>query len=503
MWPFLCATGFEEVTAALPILGARRYDPSGLLAVTVLAFALGASSIEGARHLDPVELGALAGLGSSPGLRTWRPRLGALAEACDPLALQRSFAKAMLASDGDGAPQVFFCDDHFVAYTGARRVAKGYNTRRRLAEPGRDDTFICDRAWRAICFDSGEPTGLSVNLPPIVDQLVEICDSRKILIGFDRGGSYPKVFKALTERGVGFVTYRRGSPVTAKVDPRRSWVNVAGRRVAYQLCDETIDLDGYGPCRQLSVIEHGKVVFQVLTSDTTSTAAWLAHTLRCRWTIENAFKYLEDHNNIAALCDNTMDIVADDRPVTNPARTAARDQVLAAETVLADAERALAQALTDPANTVQQKNDALPGLEHNIENAHAELHADRDNLKTIPAKIRATELDPDAKRALPRFARRSLQMVCRLLAYNAELDLARALNAYLQDPDEYRATARHLLHQPGHINYHDHHITVTLQPAPQPRTTRALELLLDQLNTNPPHLPGDHRPITYKIDPRN
>jgi len=27
-------------------------------------------------------------------------------------------------------------------------------------------------------------------------------------------------------------------------------------------------------------------------------------------------------------------------------------------------------------------------------------------------------------------------MVCRLLAYNAELDLARRLNLYLADPDE-------------------------------------------------------------------
>jgi hypothetical protein len=33
---------------------------------------------------------------------------------------------------------------------------------------------------------------------------------------------------------------------------------------------------------------------QILTSDRTTPAARLAHTLRCRWCIENTFKYLED-----------------------------------------------------------------------------------------------------------------------------------------------------------------------------------------------------------------
>lgn len=47
----------------------------------------------------------------------------------------------------------------------------------------------------------------------------------------------------------------------------------------------------------------------------------------------------------------------------------------------------------------------------------------------LPAKLPANELDPNAQRAKPALAARALQMVCRLLAYNAELDLARRLNS--------------------------------------------------------------------------
>lgn len=67
---------------------------------------------------------------------------------------------------------------------------------------------------------------------------------------------------------------------------------------------------------------------------------------------------------------------------------------------------------------------------------------------------------------------RALQMVCRLLAYNAELDLARALNDYLQDQDEYRAITRNLLHQPGTIAYCESSIEVPLRSPDAPRIAR-------------------------------
>ena len=131
--------------------------------------------------------------------------------------------------------------------------------------------------------------------------------------------------------------------------------------------------------------------------------------------------------------------------------------------------------------------------------AEAALTNAKGRLKTIPAKIPANQLDPNAQRAILRTRRRSLQMVLRLLAFNAEQWLADRLNAYLADNDEYRATLRHLLHLGGHITYTTKTITVALDPPPTPKITRALRLLLAELNTTPPRIPGDHRPITYAI----
>ncbi len=89
---------------------------------------------------------------------------------------------------------------------------------------------------------------------------------------------------------------------------------------------------------------------QILTSDLTAPAAALLAWLRCRWRIENMFKYLTAHHGIDALCDYRADTTPDTTPITNPARVAARKTLTAADTELADAERALAQLLQSTAH---------------------------------------------------------------------------------------------------------------------------------------------------------
>jgi hypothetical protein len=90
-------------------------------------------------------------------------------------------------------------------------------------------------------------------------------------------------------------------------------------------------------------------------------------------------------------------------------------------------------------------------------------------------------------------------MVLRLLAFNAEAWLAEHLNAYLADPNEYRAIARNLLHLGGHVDYTTQTITVTLDRPDSPRVARALQLLTEELNATPARLPGDRRPLTYQV----
>jgi DNA-binding CsgD family transcriptional regulator len=476
----------------------RRFDDVALLTATSVAFALGVGSVEATKHLLRDQVGPLAGLVRLPELRTLRPRLGEIAEACDPLRLQADLATAMINAE---APLLglYFVDDHFVPYEGAQPVGKGYNTKRRTAQKGLADTVVTDYHGRAVCFVSGPPSGLTKTLPAALSELRGVTGDAKIMLGFDRGGSYAQVFAHCRDQGVDWITYRRGKLAETTTVSRRYWrVDTAGRAETVNLADEMTTIKDYGPARQLTLFENDQPVLQVLTSDPHAPAAALLAWLRCRWRIENVFKYLTAHHGIDWLCHYDADTAADTTPIDNPARKQARDAVKRAETTLADAQRALTRLLRSDA-TVAEINTAIPAAQTAIDTAEAALTSAKSQLKTIPAKIPANQHNPQAERAILRTQRRSLQMVLRLLAFNAEQWLADRLNAYLADNDEYRATLRHLLHLGGHITYTTKTITVALDTPPTPKITRALRLLLAELNTTPPRIPGDHRPVTYKI----
>src|SRR5659263_532272 len=297
-------------------------------------------------------------------------------------------------------------------------------------------------------------------------------------------------------RGLGHLPARRpgrGHRASTAVATRRD-----GKRISVPLADETVQINGYGAARQLTLFEDGAPVLQVLTSDTTATGADLLCWLRARWRIENMFKYASAHNGIDTLADYLMDIGPDTRTVTNPARVAARKAVAEAQAALVTAERALPQLLAGP-GTPAQLNAPPPAVHRRIEAAAGELERAKTALRAVPAKVAATELDPNAKRARPRLQRRGLQMVLRLLAFNAEAWLAEHFNAYLTDPNEYRAILRNLLHLGGQVDYTTNGITVTLDRPDSPRVARALELLAEELNATPACLPGDRRRLTYQV----
>jgi hypothetical protein len=117
--------GASEVLAgavgACPAGGPARFDDVALLPATSMVFGLGAGSIEQVTHVTAAEAGPLCGLGRLPDRSTLRPRLAAIAQARDPLVLQRAFATAMLAAD-PCTSGVYFVGDHFVSVTTSSRT---------------------------------------------------------------------------------------------------------------------------------------------------------------------------------------------------------------------------------------------------------------------------------------------------------------------------------------------------------------------------------------------
>jgi hypothetical protein len=506
LYPFFGLADAEAVLAAA--VGARstggagvRFDDLAVLTATSVCFGLGFASLEQAKHPDRAQVGPVAGIDVLPELRTLRPRLAAIADGCDPLAVQRSLASAMLRAEPN-LSGVYFVDEHFMPYSGAKPVGSGWNTKRRHAEPGRVDTTICDPKGRAVCFTSGEPSSLAKSMPATLKQLRQILGKdAPILLGFDRGGAYPEAFKACRAEGAHWVAYRRaplavptGLPIlTTVTHPRRTPVTIA-------YAEETVTINKYGPARQITLFEHGKPVLQILTSDTTTCAGALVLFMRARWRIENLFKYL-DFYGIDFLADYHFTIEVNTRKVDNPQRTKLKAELKQLTAERDQQRERIGAAHTDRALTINQLNQQSVAAQRRIHTLDRQIDELTARLKTAPAKLPANIIDPAAERAIHRTHRRALQMVLRLLAANAENWLAHHLNAYLQDNDEYRATARNLMHLGGTITYTNTTITIELDQPNTPRLRLALDLLLDEINHTGARIPGDPRPLTYGVKP--
>jgi hypothetical protein len=475
-----------------------------LLAAVSACFALGAATTEQVKHLAVAEAGPLAGLGRLPGLRTLRPALAAIADRTDPLELQRMFARAMLDAD-PVTSGVYYVDDHFVPYTGAKPVSKGWNNKRGRAEKGRADTHVTAHDGRAVCFTSGDPSGLSVTLPKALAELKEAAGpGAKIMLGFDRGGAYPAVFTRCRTQGVHWVTYRRAPLAVPATLPVITTATIGGRTRQITWAEEKAQLKDYGEARQLTLFEHGKVVLQILTSDSGSCPADILDWLKSRWREENFLKYASENYGIDKICDYAASIETNTKVTANPARKAANTRVQRAEKEVAAAERALAALLADPDTTAAAKNKAIPAATRAISTARKKLKDAAAARDTVPAKLPADQIDPEARTAVLRAGRRGLQMVLRLLAHNAEHWLATHLNTYLRDDDEYRAVTRQTIIRglAGTITFTPAAVTVTIQAPAEPRLARALALLTSEINAEPPAIPGDNRPITYRIHPQ-
>ena len=497
---FLAQAGAGTVLAAA---GSEPRDVALLTAVS-MSFALGAATTEQFKHLAAAEAGPLAGLGALPGLRALRPALARIADRTDPVALQRMFASAMLAAD-PVASGVYYVDDHFVPYTGAKPVAKGWNNKRGRAEKGRADTHVTAHDGRAVCFVTGEPSGLSVTLPKALAELKKAAGpDAAIMVGFDRGGAYPQVFAHCRDQQVHWVTYRRAPLAVPAALPVITAVTYAGRTRQVAWAGETVQLKDYGQARQITLFEHGRVALQILTSDFGACPADILSWLKSRWREENFLKYASENYGIDKICDYLASIETNTKLIRNPARDQANAAVRDAEKTLAAAERGLAALLADPGLAPAAKNARIPGLQEDITRARAAAAAAATARKPIPAKLPASDIDPDAETALLRAGRRGLQMVLRLLAHNAEHWLSGHLNAYLRDDDEYRAITRQTIIRglAGTITWTPAAITVQLDQPGSARVTRALALLIDEINATPPAMPGDSRPITCHLAPR-
>ena len=482
---------FESLGAQV---GRSRLAVKQVVGVIALGFALRLRSIEGFKTALKRDFGMLLGLPTVPAVQTLRTQVRALAESVEPELVMRKLLEAFVELEPvwEGA---YYVDGHFCPYSGSRPLTKGWNAKRRVAEPGQTDVYVHDATGRALFFINRPLNDhLSRVLPKILEEIRSVAKDQKILLIFDRGGYSGSLFRELNKQGIGFITYLKGRKAKRRFSSghfeRRWWevTDPAGiqktRRYVYKIYEKGTRVGGAGVLRTV-VVEDEDGQIPVLTNSSDPSAK-LVHLLKMRWRQENSFKYLSEHYGVEQLIQYGATYSEEKRLVENPARVKLRKKIEELQTEIVFKQAELGQALEfndeKVRRTARGVKLAHSALRREINGLYHRVQRLEHRLAHTPSKVALSELTGKKLRATMKTDRRNLVNAIKIATYNAERLLARCFFRHYADPRDWLTMFRAILHLPGRITCVDGTIRIDLRPPDRPRVRQALAATLEAIN---------------------
>jgi hypothetical protein len=424
---------------------------------------------------------------------------------------------------------VFYVDGHVRAYQGGAKIAKTHLSRLKFPAPATVETWVSDASGDPILVVMAEPgASLAMELRRLLPDLRRaVGDTRRVLVGFDRGGWSPALFAHMYAEGFDVLTWRKG--VAEDVDPDLfgdlTYVDETGRTHAWRVADTTVDLPTNDAgevftMRQVSLTvpgtktgrgEHGQDAtrqIHILTTRTDLSAEQVIYRMGSRWRQENYFRFarmhfdLDSHDAYATTEDDPA------RMVPNPAKKKAHTKVLAAraryDRALASTDAALLEAKSPPpGQTALITNKDHDAITAGLRAAEADLDTAQETHRAIPARLPLGQVAPGQQ--VLDIQTKLITHAIRIAAFNTATTLARAIRVhtgYARANHEAHALIRQALTGSGDIDPSDGFLTVRLDPLPTRRATTAIAELCEHLTATHTRYPGTNLTLRYEVKTR-
>ena len=225
------------------------YGLDTVLIDAVLRALAGESRAEGATRFDPVELGRVLGMDRAPEVKTIRRKISQLAGAGQAQELIKALATHHLAGTGPGGEDlaaILYVDGHVRAYQGTKKIGKLYSTRLKFPVPATEETWVTDSLGSPVFLVMAEPgASLAAELRRLLPELrAVIGDDRRSLVGFDRGGWSPALFKHMDAAGFDVLTWRKGAAKNIQENKFTtvSYTDEYGQDRSWSVADTLVDL---------------------------------------------------------------------------------------------------------------------------------------------------------------------------------------------------------------------------------------------------------------------
>jgi len=475
----------------------QGYYATVQMALTFFYLALfGIPTLERVKMLVKGEFGVLLGRRRSPGLTKLRSFLKAVGR------LGRAEALALVAAcfqiqAGVVGWQVLCIDGHFIPYYGGHRIRKGYFTTHRMALRGNEAYYANDLQGRPLFFlFTAASTSLIAALPEIVQRVKQIVGDQWVAwcltLIFDRGGFCAKLFEALDDLNVYWITWLKA--------PREVWeqvyqieeerfqlylIHLKSCKVKVKLYEWEVNIAGYGLCRAIILLDlkTGKRIV-IITNDKTRSLREIAELMFHRWSQENFFKVMMARYNLDYAPGHQFEPAQEDPLVANPRIKELRSLKARLQAMRRKLESELARKL--PARkrdqvTLQDYKDDHGEKVRTIESLEREIERVKDELAQTPDKV------PFSRAAgqpleVSNLERKRFFDVIKGLAFNAEEWLLERLKPYYHGKD-IRPALLQILFRGTVVQLVDEVLHVRLKPFDSPRVQAAAVGLCQELNS--------------------
>ncbi|MBM4394470.1 MAG: hypothetical protein FJ087_02125 [Deltaproteobacteria bacterium] len=503
--PALVQSGvFEIARQVYGSIGPAFYGLRTTLTTLLLMALLRIKRPECLKELSPADLGRVLGLDRAPEVKTLRRKLKRLAEMGRAASFGRELALRRV-SDRGAAMGFLYVDGHVRVYHGQRTLPKAHVARMRISLPATTDYWVNDATGDPLfVLTAPANAGLVKMMPSILKEVRTLVPGRRVTVVFDRGGFSPKLFAAMYTGGFDVLTYRKGATEAIPEDSFTDHVvpGTGGRRTMRLHDQDNMILPTGFWMRQVTRLSDGHQT-QILTTLQNLPAVEVAVRMFDRWRQENFFKYMREEYAIDALIDYGVEPDDPDRDVPNPARRAVDDE-------LRVARAALSRVLATYGDKAISNPEAVRRTMRGFKIAHGKLgKSARDAMKRVADLEARRAATPDrvpigtvVTGQVVKLAaeRQLLSSLLKMVAYQAETDLARLLAPhYRRAEDEGRTLIQSALGSSADIVPWGHELLVRLAPLSSPHRSRAIAALCRDVNRFAVPFPGSRLRLRFEV----
>jgi len=506
--PALVASGVLSVAGKVyGTIGPAFYGLRTTVVTYILLALLRIPRPETLKEYAPNDLGRIVGLDRLPEVKTLRRKLARLASRKASQQFGRELARHRIAERG----RLFgflYIDGHVRTYHGKHTIAKGYDTRTRLAVPATTDYWVNDQKGDPLFVVTADANAAMTRmLTPLLEETRRLLGpGRRATIVFDRGGWSAKLFQKLLAMGFDILTYRKGR--FRRVSEKRFLLRKAkldGRLVKYLLHDQPVRfLKGKLRLRQITRLTDNGHQTPVLTSRWDLRDIVVAYRMFERWRQENFFKYLRHEYLIDALTDYQVEPDDPQRSVPNPARKAVDTELRKARAHLNKMNETYGAAFLDYFEGRTPTQRAFTSAEKKI---HLEIQDAADRIaelvtkqKSLPPRVPLAQARPGQDLVKLSTERKHLTNVLKLVAYQIESDLVSLIRPhYARTEDEGRTLIQTALQSAAALEPTKDELRITLSPLSSAHRSQAVAALCETLNKAETTFPGTDLRMRFAV----